>query len=277
MLDVKTLSPVDIKNMSYNEIIGLVRETNRTPGGSKSVAYVTQMCGLKAGKTVLDIGTSTGITALELAMFSGCDVIGVDINENSLAEARSRAKKLGVDGLTKFINNDVTKLTFSDKTFDVVFCGNVTSLLDEPDKAFFEYARVLKDTGFLVAIPMYYVKKPSEELVKNVSNAIRVNIKPLNKDYWIKFFTRNVFERFIVKDFLFDYISDKDVNAFCDMILARPHLQEMSSEAFETLSRVYREYMLLFRDNLSIMGFSILILKKSDPEIEYELFTSHEI
>ena len=45
MKDIKSLTPNDIKNMSYNEIIGLVRETNRTPGGLNTIRIVSDAIG----------------------------------------------------------------------------------------------------------------------------------------------------------------------------------------------------------------------------------------
>lgn len=276
-MQLDKLTPGDIKNMSYNEIIGLVKETNRTPGGSKSVSYIMQMCGLRPGKSMLDIGTSTGVTALEMAQLAGCNVMGIDINENSLITAAERAKQLGVADITSFKKDDATNLSLPDKCFDVVFCGNVTSLVDNRQAALTEYKRVLKDSGFLAAIPMYYVKTPSEKLVSDVSAAIKVNIQPHDKPYWQKFFTQDMFEIFVQKDFKFDYISDETVKKFCTDILQREHLKALSPAAFEVLKKQYLDYMLLFRDNLSHMGFTIFILKKQNPEIDPELFTSKEV
>ena len=276
-MQLDKLTSADIKNMSYNELIGLVKETNRTPGGSKSVSYIMQMCGLRPGKYMLDIGTSTGVTALEMAQLSGCNVVGIDINEDSLNTAAERAKQLGISNITTFKKDDATNLSLPDKYFDVVFCGNVTSLVDNRQAALTEYKRVLKDSGFLAAIPMYYVKTPSDKLVSDVSAAIKVNIKPHDKQYWQDFFTQDMFEVFIQKDFKFDYISDEKVEQFCTDILQREHLKLLSSDAFETLKTQYMKYMLLFRDNLSHMGFTIFILKKQNPEIDPELFTSREI
>ena len=193
-MDLSKLTEQDIMKMSYNELIGLVRETNRIPGGAQTVAYIASMCCLHEGKRVLDIGTSTGNTAIDIASLSGAEVVGIDINEDSLSEARKRAKIVGVDSKTTFELNDAMNLSLPDKFFDMVICGNVTSLLSDKEKALSEYQRVLRDTGFLVAVPMYYIKKPSDQLIKDVSNAIQVNIKPLYKDFWIDFFTKGDFE-----------------------------------------------------------------------------------
>ena len=77
-----------IRAMSYNELIGLVRETNRTPGGNRAIAAIARRLFVDARSTVLDIGTSTGSTALELTRLTGCAVVGIDKNE---AACRRRA------------------------------------------------------------------------------------------------------------------------------------------------------------------------------------------
>ena len=65
MKKIENLTPEDIKAMSYNEIIGLVRETNRTPGGLNTIKTVARMLNLNNNSKILDIGTSTGHTALK--------------------------------------------------------------------------------------------------------------------------------------------------------------------------------------------------------------------
>ncbi|OLA94029.1 MAG: hypothetical protein BHW64_05495 [Candidatus Melainabacteria bacterium LEY3_CP_29_8] len=276
-MDLNKLTEQDIKKMSYNELIGLVRETNRIPGGAQTIAYIASMCCLREGKRVLDIGTSTGNTAIDIASLSGAEVIGIDINENSLAEAQKRAEIVGVDSKITFELNDAMNLSLPDNFFDVVICGNVTSLLSDKDKALSEYKRVLRNTGFLVAVPMYYIKKPSDQLIQDVSDAIQVNIKPLYKDFWINFFTKGDFEIFLEKDFAFDVLDEEKINHFCDSILSREHLKDLNENAASALKEVYRKYMLLFRYNLSHMGYTILILRKSHKEIDSELFTAHAL
>lgn len=276
-MNLKKLTSNDIEKMSYNELIGLVKETNRIPGGSQTIAYISAMSGLQPGKKVLDIGTSTGNTAIELANLSGANIVGIDINENSLEEARQRAIFCNLDKLLSFQLDNAMQLSLADKTFDVVVCGNVTSLLSDRKKALSEYKRVLKDTGFLVAVPMYYIKKPSKQLIRDVSKAIQVDIKPLYKDFWKQFFTEDEFDIFIEKDFAFDQLSEEQVDKFCDYILSRKHLQNLSPEAAITLRRVYREYMQLFRYNLAHMGYTVMLLRKKNPEMDPELFTAHPI
>lgn len=266
MKEIKDLTPKDIKEMSYNEIIGLVRETNRTPGGLNTIRIVAEKLMLNADSKILDIGTSTGHSALEFSRLLNCEVTGIDINPMSLETAAERLKRFELNN-AKFVLDDATNMKFEDKAFDVVFAGNVTSLVSDRDAALREYWRVLKPSGYLVAVPMYYVKTPSEKLVDDVRKAIQVNITALYKEDWKKFFVRDEDEIFEEIDFAFNKCTDEEINEFCKNILAREHLKELSAESYETLKECYYDFMHLFNENNSHMGFTIFMLRKKEEDI----------
>lgn len=266
MKELENMIPEDIKKMSYNEIIGLVKETNRTPGGLKTIRIVAEKLMLNNNTKILDIGTSTGHSALEFARLLNCEVTGIDINEMSLKTAQERVERFELDKV-KFVLDDATKMKFPNKIFDVVFAGNVTSLVSDRENALKEYWRVLKPNGYLVAVPMYYIQTPSEKLVNDVRNAIQVNISVLYKNDWKKFFVREEDEVFEEIDFKFNKCTDNEVDEFCKKILSREHLKKLPKESFKTLEEVYYNYMHLFNENNSHMGFTIFILRKKEEDI----------
>ena len=124
---------------------------------------------------------------------------------------------------------------------------------------------------------MYYLKKPSDDLVRKVSEAIKVKISPMYKSDWIDFFSIPELEIYWSKDFKFDYIKDEDVKSFVLNILNRQHLKKMKVEALAELEKKYNEYMHIFRDNLSLMGFTIIVLSKKRIWEDAELYTSKPI
>ncbi|MFJ9772351.1 class I SAM-dependent methyltransferase [Kitasatospora sp. NPDC101157] len=264
----------DIEKMNYNQLIGVVRETNRPPGGIRSIAQIAANGFLTKDSHVLEIGTSTGITAVELAKLVGCRITAIDINEESLVEARRRAEEAGVAHLITFERKDATDTGYPSGAFDMVFCGNVTSLIPDRDKALAEYTRVLKTGGFIGAIPMYYIDTPSDQLIDDVRAAIQVDITPLYRDFWIDFFVGGERHAYFVQDYRFDAVPADEVDRFVDDILRRPHLAELPEDARKLVQERYREYMQLFRVNLSHMGFTTLLLRKEPADVEPELFVS---
>lgn len=273
-MEPAVITAMDIMQMSYNQLIGLTRETNRPPGGMQTLIRIAQSTFLKPRDLVLEIGTSTGFSAIELARLTDAHVIAIDINPTSLKESAERAVLYGVTDKVTVKQDDATALSFKDDRFDLVFCGNVTSLVSDRVKALNEYCRVLKPGKYLAAVPMYYLDVPSDNLVRRVSKAIQVEITPHYREYWINFFAVKGLERFTVEDYRFDNIPAARVDEFVDKIVARPHLAAIHEDAKHALARQYRQFMHLFRENLSHMGFSIILMRKEMVPMDEELFTA---
>ena len=267
----------DIQKMSYFELIGVVRETNRPPGGVTSVANIAKGAYLNENSHVLEIGTSTGFTAIELAKLVKCRVTAVDVNEESLQEAQRRAETEGVADKIKFVVQDASKLDYKDEQFDMVFCGNVTSYLNNKSKCLQEFIRVLKPHGFIAAIPMYYLNEPSKAIVDQVSIAINHNITAQYKKDWVDFFNIAPLSLFLCENYKFDFITNSEVNIFVDKIMQREHLQKLGIQRHTALANRYQYFMQLFRDNLSLMGFSLMLLRKDIEECDPILFTAQQI
>ena len=99
-----------------------------------------------APATVLDAGCGTGRVAIELAKH-GIEVIGVDVEESMIAEARRMAPEL------PWVLGDLTTLDLG-RTFDlVVLAGNVPLFCPEPSRAALiaRCAAHVAESGYLVA------------------------------------------------------------------------------------------------------------------------------
>lgn len=101
----------------------------------------------KAGMKILDVGCGTGNFSIKLAEM-GCEVVGIDVSEEMLDKARKKANEKGLN--IKFEIMDVYNLNFSDKTFDGVFSMAAFEFIKEPQKAYNEMYRVLKNNGHLL-------------------------------------------------------------------------------------------------------------------------------
>ena len=265
-----------IRAMSYNELIGLVRETNRPPGGFATLVAIARAAHLRPGQRVLEIGCATGYTGLELAASTGCDVVGIDINQHSVTEAQRRAEAQGLETV-RFEVADAGTLPYKSAQFDLVMCGNVPALLSDRAGALAECMRVLKPRGLLAATPMYYVVEPPASLVASVRKAIGVDIPVQFRMEALAFYRELPLQCVVTLDHVFDEIHPDAVDTHSTAVLSRPHLQALTPAAAEALTQVYRAYMQLFRRNLALMGFTILLLRKAPEGEDPELFTAHSV
>ena len=126
---------------------------------------------------------------------------------------------------------------------------------------------------------MYYIKEPSDELVNDVRKAIQVNIEVQHKDDWKKFFYREEDEIFEEVDFKFIRCSDEEIDDFCKNILSREHLKDLKPDAMEELKKCYYDYMHLFNENNSHMGFTVFIIRKKESDVfnDPELYHSERV
>ncbi|MDP9583669.1 UNVERIFIED_ORG: ubiquinone/menaquinone biosynthesis C-methylase UbiE [Burkholderia contaminans] len=270
-MDKLELSPEDVKRLSYNELIGIVKETNRPPGGRATVIEVAQQAFLTADSHVLDIGCSTGYTSIELARSTPADITGIDINPISIGEAENRRQRLELVN-ARFKVADATALPFEASVFDLVFCGNVTSLINDGERALSEYLRVMKSSGYLAAVPMYYIDPPANDLVRDVRAAIQVNIPVKYRTEAVEFFARPALELVHQSHWRFARKTDEEIDHFCREILSRPHVAAFPADVREAVVDTYTRFMHLFNLNLSHMGYTVMLLRKASLVDEGELF-----
>lgn len=96
---------------------------------------------------VLDIGTGPGFFAMITAEM-GHIVTATDCTQNMLNEAQDNLRHLGV--AADFFLMDSHALSFADNSFDLIICRNLTWTLYDPQAAYREWYRVLKQGGRLL-------------------------------------------------------------------------------------------------------------------------------
>jgi ubiquinone/menaquinone biosynthesis C-methylase UbiE len=104
---------------------------------------------IKEGNQVLEVGCGTGGMARGLALLAGVSghVVGIDLSETMLAEARRRSVSVPT---VEFLNVDVHRLPFADNSFDRCYSRLVFEVVDDPRQALSEMVRVLRPGGIIV-------------------------------------------------------------------------------------------------------------------------------
>lgn len=115
----------------------------------KSRQFITQLLlKEKRGKRILDYCCGNGDFSIFWAK-NGFEVVGIDISEISINNARNAALKEGVSKSLSFFVKDAEMTEFPEDYFDIIACLGVLHHLDIK-KALPELARILKPDGYII-------------------------------------------------------------------------------------------------------------------------------
>lgn len=103
-----------------------------------------------ASGVVLDYGCGWGDDAVRMAQAGSAHVIGIDISDVSVEQARKQAEELGLAERCEFRVEDAEHLPFPDSYFDAIHINGVLHHLDV-HHAYPELARILKPGGSILA------------------------------------------------------------------------------------------------------------------------------
>lgn len=129
---------------SYRHLDGYVPDADLALG----CGIPTEYARIKAGHTVLDLGSGAGndvFVARSLAGESG-RVIGVDMTQEMIAKAEANRRKLGYENV-EFRLGDIEDLPLADNRIDVAISNCVMNLVPDKRRAYAEVHRVLKPGG----------------------------------------------------------------------------------------------------------------------------------
>lgn len=101
-----------------------------------------------AGEKILDVATGTGEVAIACAraVLPGGNVIGIDLSERMLEQAKKKAVSMGA-GNIDFFNMNAAMLDFKSDYFNHVVCGFGLFFLPDMSAALREWVRVTKPGG----------------------------------------------------------------------------------------------------------------------------------
>jgi arsenite methyltransferase len=148
----------------YSKVEGYLADADLGLGCGLPTAHA----GIKAGDTVLDLGSGAGndvFVARALVGDSG-KVVGVDMTEEMIAKARENNRKLGYSNV-EFRFGEIEDLPVDNATVDVVISNCVLNLVPDKNKAFREIYRVLKPGAHFCVSDVVYQGEMSEKMQKS--------------------------------------------------------------------------------------------------------------
>ena len=108
---------------------------------------VLDNAGLGSGETLLDVGCGNGLVAFG-ALERGADVVFADVSRALLDDCRQLAADVGIAGRCRFVEAAATELDeIEDESVDVVTTRSVLIFVQDKERAFAEFHRVLRPGG----------------------------------------------------------------------------------------------------------------------------------
>jgi cyclopropane fatty-acyl-phospholipid synthase-like methyltransferase len=97
---------------------------------------------------LLDIACGAGGPAIRLAASSGCAVLGVDVQEQAVVQARAAAERQGLSKKARFELLDASRpLPFSGGSYDAILCVDAINHLPDRTAVLNEWSRLLRSGG----------------------------------------------------------------------------------------------------------------------------------
>jgi arsenite methyltransferase len=186
----------------------------------------TEFARIKAGDTVIDLGSGAGNDAFVARAITGekGKVIGIDFTEKMIEKARGNADKLGFNNV-EFRLGDIEHMPVAANTADVIVSNCVLNLVPNKSNVFKEIFRVLKPGGHFSISDIVLegtlpdkLRQAAEMYAGCVSGAIQ-------KEEYLDHIKTSGFKNITIQkqkdiilpdDILLNYFSREDINAFHD-------------------------------------------------------------
>jgi SAM-dependent methyltransferase len=255
------------------DLLTRVSETNRCPGGKHTVRRIARRLGVGPQTRVLEIGSNTGFTSLELVKISGCEASGIDVNAAAVAEANRRAAGLanGLGERVQFQVGDACRLPFPDDSFDLIVCGGANSFIQDRARAFAEYARVLRPYGYVSITNLYYRSQPPAPLLAELRDVLGFEISPYGLTDWLTILAPDPWELYTLSTTDLTSRQPAVIDEYVDQMCAES-LTDCGRAEAAAITNQWREVMHLFNRNHAYLSYMELTLRLNDIPEQPEVF-----
>jgi len=136
---------------AYDSIADEYHEYMEKTGHAEAQKKIVRLLKEDIKGNVLDVGTGTGIIALEITRkIPSSQVRVTDISEKMLQRVWANARATGYN--LSFLVDDIEDSVLNDNQFDTVICCLGMLWFIDKDKALREMARISKDSGNIILI-----------------------------------------------------------------------------------------------------------------------------
>lgn len=148
---------------------------------------VVDLIDIKPSQKILDVGCGVGGPMRSIAAHSGCNVVGITINEYQVNRAKYHNKKAGLDIQCELVCGNFLEMPFEEDSFEGAYSIEATCHAPRLEDVYSEIFKVLKPGSMFVSYEwvttdLYRVEEP--EHVNIVEGIERTNALPGLRRYF---------------------------------------------------------------------------------------------
>lgn len=200
-LQVKISDALEKAGKNLNQLIpkDLVPIDQLHTGGPQATINLLGKADLKPGSKILDAGCGLGGSSRLLAKKFDHFVTGIDLANQFVDTAKFLTNSTGLSDQVSFRQGSILEMPFASNSFDAVLCQHILMNIEDKEKVFKEFFRILNTGGKLILHEV--VKGETEEISLPVPWAGKKEISFLEPwDNMESLVTRAGFKKVFVTD-----------------------------------------------------------------------------
>ncbi|PSB21418.1 SAM-dependent methyltransferase [filamentous cyanobacterium CCP1] len=186
---------IDWQKASGHQILAAAGKKILRPGGRRATEQLFEWANFQPGETVLELASSFGYSAIDLAKRYNVRVVGIEKNPDSVARAQANVAAAGLSEQITIIEGDIFHLDRvalpedSSQRFDYVLAEAILTMQSPAGKTkILQRVRDrLKPSGKFLSHELF-ARAQEAEIHRALAEAIRVNAQPLSEVNWITTF-----------------------------------------------------------------------------------------